>query len=277
MHLGLLAEKIGYAVLFAVMISAWIAGFIAYKAAAASKKAYIIRVSSIIGGVFFLMLVFGTRSLALKYGSLITLEAELFGLGFCVAVVGGSILGSSTSGRLALPALFLFGALWAGITRSLVMRKLYDVVQIWKTFQPSVPEASDATRPDCANNLRNLWSAFNLYAQDWDALPPAAGWENNNDLISKVRKNQWLHCPAVSNGHDNNYGYAYNDKIAGKSLGDKSSLKEMPDASKMPLLYDSTNLSKNAHDSFTSLPKPGRHHGHDNVLYLDGHVGQVTP
>ena len=36
-------------------------------------------------------------------------------------------------------------------------------------------------------------------------------------------------------------------------------LKEMPDASRTPLLYDSTNLTKGAHDKVSSLPQPGRH------------------
>lgn len=128
----------------------------------------------------------------------------------------------------------------------------------------------------CPDNLTSLYNALTIYAQDWDALPPAANWLDNDDLTSKIRQNEWLHCPAVSNRQDDVYGYAYNEAVAGRKLNGKK-LKDLPDSAKTPLLYDSTNLAKSAHDAVSSLPKPGRHSGRNNILYLDGHVENVAP
>ena len=71
---------------------------------------------------------------------------------------------------------------------------------------------------------------------------------DQDDFKAAVQKDEWLHCPAVSNRHDDKYGYAYNDALVGRKLNGKK-LKEMPDAAKTPLLYDSTDLAKNAHDA----------------------------
>ena len=65
-------------------------------------------------------------------------------------------------------------------------------------------------------------------------------------------------------------------RFRGRKLNGKT-LKDMPDAAKTPLLYDSTDLAKNAHDSLTSLPKPGRHGGKNNILFCDGHIESVAP
>ena len=82
----------------------------------------------------------------------------------------------------------------------------------------------------------------------------------------------------MSNRHDAHFGYALNDALAGKKLNlNGKPLKTLPNASTTPLLYDSTNVSKNAHDAVASLPRPGRHGGRNNILYLDGHVAAVAP
>ncbi|MDE2127705.1 MAG: hypothetical protein KGJ62_14065 [Armatimonadetes bacterium] len=128
----------------------------------------------------------------------------------------------------------------------------------------------------CIQNLHSLYLAFSMYAQDYDALPPAAGWLQNPDLVSKVRENTWLHCPAVSNRHDDKYGYAMNDAVSGMPMHGRD-LKQTPHAAETALVYDSSNLAISAHDRFSSLPSPGRHAGKDNVLYMDGHVAAVAP
>ncbi|MFI5385823.1 MAG: hypothetical protein ACHQ50_06850, partial [Fimbriimonadales bacterium] len=49
-------------------------------------------------------------------------------------------------------------------------------------------------------------------------------------------------------------------------------------AATTPLIYDSVNLARNASDLVGSLPNPGRHHGHNNLCFADGHVAvRVTP
>ena len=148
--------------------------------------------------------------------------------------------------------------------------------------QTGVLKAKDEYKPEtnktCPENLKGLYNAFAQYAELNDSLPPADKWEENTDFTSRVPQDAWLHCPAVSNGHDDKFGYAYNTALAGKKLNlNGKPLNTYPDAAKMPLLYDSTNLSKNAQDAVTSLPKPGRHSGRNNILYLDGHVEAVAP
>ncbi len=129
---------------------------------------------------------------------------------------------------------------------------------------------------ECPENLKSLYNAISLYSQDWDALPPAEKWLENEELTSKIRQNEWLHCPAVSNRQDDKYGYAFNDKVSALKLNGKA-LHDIPNAQKLPLLYDSSALVRSAHDNFSSLPKPGRHGGRDNILFCDGHVEAVIP
>lgn len=128
----------------------------------------------------------------------------------------------------------------------------------------------------CPENLKSLYTAFQMYTQDWEALPPAAAWMDNRDLTSKVSRDEWLHCPAVSDRHDAHYGYAYNLEVAGRKIPG-GFLKQMRGAATTPLLFDSADLARSATDGLATLPRPGRHAGRDNVLYCDGHVAAVTP
>ena len=154
---------------------------------------------------------------------------------------------------------------------------LLDVLQ-----QAGILKAKDEYKPEtnktCPENLKGLYNAFTQYAELNDSLPPADKWEENMDFTSRVPQDTWLHCPVVSNGHDDKFGYAYNTALGGKKLNlNGKPLSTFPDAAKTPLLYDSTNLGKNAQDPSASLPKPGRHGGRNNILYLDGHVEAVAP
>ena len=133
------------------------------------------------------------------------------------------------------------------------------------------PQDAPATASS-AQNLKDLYAAFSQYAgSNEGVLPPAEKWMENEDLKGYIQKDEWLHDPAVSTGHDEKFGYAYNDAVAGKKL------KEIPDAAKTPLLYESSNTAKSAHDAVTSLPKPGRHNGKNEILFCDGHVESVAP
>lgn len=115
----------------------------------------------------------------------------------------------------------------------------------------------------CPDNLRQLHKAALLYADAWDdTLPPADRW---TDLIrEKVPDDKQLHCPSVASA--NAYGYAMNAALGGKKW------KDVSDAAHVPLFYDSSDLKPNAHDDVTSLPSPGRHDGHNNIIYLDGRL-----
>ena len=107
-----------------------------------------------------------------------------------------------------------------------------------------------------------------MYLQDYDEkFPQADSW---TERIYPYYKNYNVaKCPTISSVNNAQYGYAYNDKIAGVSL---SKIKNPAIGS---LIYDSSNLQKSAHDAFTSLPVPGRHGNGNNIAYQDGHVKLV--
>ena len=120
----------------------------------------------------------------------------------------------------------------------------------------------------CMSNIRNLGTAVQMYVQDYDDnFPVADKW---TERIYPYYKNYNItRCPSVSTTDNGQYGYAYNDKIAGVNLG------KIKNPAIYSLIYDSSNLQKNAHDAFTSLPVPARHGNGNVVTYVDGHVKLV--
>lgn len=131
---------------------------------------------------------------------------------------------------------------------------------------------------DCRANLKHIYDAFATYAQDWDAFPPAATWTTaiqDQELFREHPdwKRDWFHCPAAGAGQA---GYAFNAALSCRKLKGQP-IASMPNAAVTPVVYDSSAAGSNAHDSFASLPKPGRHSGGDNVVYCDGHTEPVRP
>jgi prepilin-type processing-associated H-X9-DG protein len=226
-------------------------------------------------------LLLAVRPTVEKIGPIVTRQTLLLGSTLTIALLGGFAAGVARKERQqrAQTGIVLLTVLLAGIFGGVFIGRVNQVVELARGV--GLLGAQAAYEPqknkDCPENLKSLYIAFQQYAQDWDALPPAANWLDNDELVSKVSRNEWLHCPAVSNRHDNRYGYAYNTAVAGRKMGGKHALADLPDAAHTPLLYDSTDLGKNAHDALQSLPKPGRHGGRNNILYLDGHVQAVAP
>lgn len=112
-----------------------------------------------------------------------------------------------------------------------------------------------------------------MYAADWDeSLPNGSTWM---DALKKYSRNEsTFHCPASGNQRSEVYGYAFN-----KNLGRKR-LAKIARPQTAVMLYDSTDLRRNASDAVTSLPSPARHLSTNNLLYVDGHaqsVRQKTP
>ena len=171
---------------------------------------------------------------------------------------------------------FLAIALLLGYVRSKGL-ELADAAKQIGLEDSGVKKEEPKERQTCEENLKSLYTALKLYAQDWDALPPSKGWMENSDLVSKVTKNSWLHCPSVSNGSDEKYGYAYNASVAEKPLKLAGKpLDQMPNAANTPLIYDSSALEKSATDANKSLPTPGRHGGKNFILFADGSVKAVA-
>lgn len=218
-----------------------------------------------------------------KLGEATLFLGVIFDVAICVAMLGGL-----TAGRRVKQGATLFGlqtfltflaiAILLGFVRSKGMELANAAKALGLEGSNSVTKDEPKDRQTCEENLKSLYTAFKFYVQDWDALPPAKDWTENPDLVSKVTKNSWLHCPSVSSGADSKFGYAYNTEMAGKPLKlSGKPLNELPNAANTILLYDSGTLDKSASDNATSQPKPGRHGGKNFVLFADGTVKAVTP
>jgi len=223
----------------------------------------------------------GAKSQESKVGPLIVYEGGWFASALNFALVGGYIAGKARRAgdgakRALLPILCGVIALTSLFSMGRELRHLVNVLQTLGVGQSRAKPAGPDTSLNCKQSLKQIYAGFVKYADINDALPPAAKWMDEEDLRGGVQADEWFHCPTVSNRKDDKYGYAFNDTLAGKKLNGKK-LSEMPDASKTPLVYDSSSLAKNAHDPVSSLPRPGRHGGRNNILYCDGHIEAAAP
>lgn len=144
---------------------------------------------------------------------------------------------------------------------------------------PVFAQAREKARASrCLSNVKTLEMGVIQYAQDYDEkYPPAKQWmtrlepytigpnggaAENKNVRSPERM---FHCPSVAAGRreSDKFGYAYNSLLTGKSERDIA-------PSKIPMIYDSENLQKNASDPFKSVAY--RHLYGAAVGYADGHV-----
>lgn len=140
-----------------------------------------------------------------------------------------------------------------------------------------------ASNSNCLANMEAMGKALSLYMDSSDAYPPANRWMDELVQYAQVddmdAKNNWkkFHCPAVSDGLDNQYGYAFNEALSSKDRPLKKDPNEWDLAKNTPVIFDSTLTSKNARSNPASGPKPGRHDGKNSVLYGDAHVATEAP
>ncbi len=112
------------------------------------------------------------------------------------------------------------------------------------------------------NRLKAVNSAMLIYANDNDGtLPQPDVWMDS--MIPYTKDDQLYHSPSVGS---RGYGYALNNLLSGKSVTSFASPTTTVD------LFDSTNLSRNATVSTTTLPRPPRYGTHNTIAFLDGHV-----
>jgi prepilin-type processing-associated H-X9-DG protein len=263
-------EAILRLILLAAAILALIVALAAYKSAANSRARMLL---GVLVTAWVVVTLGGGMWLTPKIGPLVRTEGLLLAL----APVG-ALFGGLTSGkRKAVGLNPVLGIVGFGVLVLIDLEAFYHLNHSLaevagelgigtgrKKYEPTANK-------DCPENLKSLYFAFAQYVDGNGSLPAAEKWMDNDEIASKVQKEEWFHCPDVSNRHDGRYGYAYNDAVAGRAMNGKK-LSAFPDAAHTPLLYDSSNLAKSAHDAFASLPKPGRHGGRNNILYCDGHV-----
>jgi prepilin-type processing-associated H-X9-DG protein len=196
----------------------------------------------------------------LKLGGQETVIGELGILGPITAacMIGSALVAARPGpGRLFGLLALIAGLAYAGLEGA----PIYSAGKaVWSLLQKP-PEATKVEAgKNCPENLTALYNAAMNYADGHDGkLPPADKWMD--ELKANVKDEQ-LRCPAVLGG----YGYSMNPEVGGKSL------VAVADKSKTPLFYDSTDTAVDAHASVDSVPKPGRHGGQNNIIYLDGQV-----
>ena len=134
---------------------------------------------------------------------------------------------------------------------------------------PVLSQAREKARQvGCLTHVRELGLSMLMYSQDYDEnFPKADHWSEK--IFSYYKNDSSTKCPSVSNDKNGQYGIAYNDKVAGMNLS------KIKNPAQGILLYDSSNLKKDAHDAVTSLPVPGRHSKGNNQCFQDGHAKSV--
>lgn len=253
----------------------WVVGFATKRGTKQGMNATVITLLVVIA--INLALQWGTRPLALKYdiqvktwivsGNAIGIVARMTSFALIFALACGLSIGRRKQGGK--------GKLWGGMTIPMAICWLASLGTVFSVstnliagskelgIGQSKPKEELKINQGSEANLKSLYTAFSMYAQNWDALPPAKDWMSNEEIVSKVQKDEWLHNPAISDLHDDKFGYAYNEGVAEKALKGKP-LNEQPDAAQTPLLYESTRTEKSAFDKFASA--------NGLVLYLDGTV-----
>lgn len=127
-----------------------------------------------------------------------------------------------------------------------------------------------AKRRACLSNVKQRSLALIMYAEDsGERFPMGVRWMDATASYLKQPSDdqgfdRTLRCPAVFNL---GFGYAFNSGLSQEKSPSR------PEAT--PLIYDSTQLGRNAVDRFTSLPRPARHEGRDNVADADGHAKSI--
>jgi hypothetical protein len=147
----------------------------------------------------------------------------------------------------------------------------------WKVVLPSAHNSHYSMM--CVSRLKQQAAAFGAYCIDFDERLPIKGnvWmdaigryvQKRTDVESPT--DSMCYCPQPGLGGRARYGYAANIHLLGKTK------KGVGNPETMPLVFDSTLLTKNSESGLETLPYPGRHgnshiHDRNNVAYLDGHA-----
>jgi len=149
----------------------------------------------------------------------------------------------------------------------------HTVRDLWRhgIIQAEIGSDSDAKyNASEVNNLKALYTAMMLYHESEGQWPQGNGWMDaiknrvaTADLAGGEADKKFV-SPSLA-GQPGQYGYAMNDLASGKYKGD---IKDK----KTPLLFDSSDTSRNAHgDPAKLLPKPPRPGGNVGIA-VDGTI-----
>lgn len=127
---------------------------------------------------------------------------------------------------------------------------------------------ASARRTACMSNMKMAGMSVLMYCGDWDdRLPPAATWATANRAYAKDPA--IYHCPEIRDFKADQFGHAFRS-----ALQHRKSTELSPSE---PMLFDSTDLSWDAHGGLDLLPPKGRHPGGKNsICFVDGHTQSLT-
>jgi hypothetical protein len=108
----------------------------------------------------------------------------------------------------------------------------------------------------CGTNMKMMGVSLLMYAGDWDDRLPGGGWMDAAVHYKIVESR--LRCPSLARQRLSGYGYAANVALRGKSL------EALP--SKVPMLFESSDLGRNRWSPLSGLLAEPRHDGERNVL-----------
>jgi hypothetical protein len=146
------------------------------------------------------------------------------------------------------------------------------LVDIWRTGAVQAALSEPEKRKYNAtteSNLKAIYTALMLYHESEGQFPEAAGWMDaiqnritTADMEGSESKKK-LMSPSLG-GVEGQYGYAMNDAASKKYRDDLDA--------KLPLIFDSSDASRNAHgDPSELLPKPPRA-GQNMAVAVDGSI-----
>jgi hypothetical protein len=127
-----------------------------------------------------------------------------------------------------------------------------DLVNLWRhgVIQSALDDSDDNRKFSASRdaNLKAIYIALNLYQDSEGQYPAASGWMDaigphlQTTDMSREEADKKLLRPNLKSPQPGQYGYALNDAIAGRFKGD---IKD----SKTPLVFETSDLSRNAHGS----------------------------
>ena len=266
---GSFARGLILAVLLSVLlgwipwVGAFLAGLVGGRAARRPVAAF---VAGLIPGILWGALFMWLSRQEIQVGKQTVVAGPLFYYGPLVAsaLTGGALIGAAG----LVPK--LVGVVVAAAGLFYFMPNVRTVRDTLLAFAPTNQTPARTQTASCPGNLAQIYKALQFYMDDWDGkLPPADRWMDC--IKDRVPEDATFHCPGVIPASSTRFGYSMNPALGGKSPS------MLPKAASTPLIYDSIDLTANAHADFGSLPKPGRHDGRDYVLYANGAVKAVSP
>ena len=135
---------------------------------------------------------------------------------------------------------------------------------------PVFAQARDKAREiTCISNLKQIGLATMMYSQDYDERFPPGDWMDS--VKPYVKNEQIFHCPSVTKNLDSpSFGYAYNSHLI------KASLSKISVPNRVYLIFDSTDLTRNAVSPGDNVAS-ARHLGGANYAFADGHAMYLKP